>query len=215
MKLSGLTGMRRPTRLTPPLNPCGGTKSDANRTTSCTKTRGQQCPTRPHPVWKGFFEALFSDWPACSPAHPKRKVEDQTPAQKRRGSNSRPGIKGQQSGAMKQQAIAETNVTHAMTNKSPRSKAQKTSGQGRQRAQSSRSGGQRQEREPKQENLIAIKTGEGDQVVVSLTKYRINQSARRRMMTTQQPKSQSSDAVPAASANTVSVSEDHAHRSGT
>jgi hypothetical protein len=63
------------------------------------------------------------------------------------------------------------------------------------------------------ENRIAIKTGEDDQVVVSLTKFRISQSARRRMMTTQQPKSQPSDAVASGARETpVSVNEDHVHR---
>jgi hypothetical protein len=63
------------------------------------------------------------------------------------------------------------------------------------------------------ENRIAIKTGEGDQVVVSPTKFRISQSALRRMMTTRQPKSQPRDAVASGVRETpVSVSEDHVHR---
>jgi hypothetical protein len=63
------------------------------------------------------------------------------------------------------------------------------------------------------ENRIAIKTGEGDQVVVNPTKFRISQSALRRMMTTRQPKSQPRDAVASGVRETpVSVIEDHVHR---
>ena len=180
-------------------------------------------PARTPSEKKGFFEALFSGLAGLFSGSPKE--ESPRPKHPRRNDGVTvtvdPGIKGDSSLAMIETAInhAETNVTHAMTGiripeiKSAENlKARQTKSPivAVPERDSGKSGNPSKK---SKENRIAIKTGEGDQVVVSLTKYRINQSARRRMMTTQQPKSQSSDAVPSGVRETlVSVSEDHAHR---
>ena len=180
-------------------------------------------PARAPSEKKDFSKRYSPDWPACSPAHPKRKVR--RPKHPRRNDGVTvtvdPGIKGDSSLATIETAInhAETNVTHAMTGiripeiKSAENlKARQTKSPivAVPERDSGKSGSPSKK---SKENRIAIKTGEGDQVVVSLTKFRISQSARRRMMTTQQPKSQPSDAVASGVRETpVSVSEDHAHR---
>ena len=180
-------------------------------------------PARTPSEKKGFFEALFSGLAGLFSGSPKEEVR--RPKHPRRNDGVTvtidPGIKGDSSLATIETAInhAETNVTHAMTGiRIPEIKSAENL-----RARQTKSlivavperdsGKSESPSKKSKENRIAIKTGEGDQVVVSLTKFRISQSTRRLMVTTHQPKSQPSDAVASGVRETpVSVSEDHAHR---
>ena len=102
MKLSGLTGMRRPTRLTPPPNQLRRHKSDAqHRAASGTKTRGQQCPPARAPSEKKDFRSVILGLAGLFSGSPRRESpRTKTPAQKRRGNrNSRSrNQRGQQFG---------------------------------------------------------------------------------------------------------------------